>query len=73
MSIFFLVIALLVVAILLSRFTSWSKWGERRSVEHHEQAMEVLRSISSRGAASPSASSPRSSPGSGRWTIGRRS
>src|SRR5438067_1662569 len=54
MSIFFLVIALLVVAILLSRFTSWSKWGERRSVEHHEQAMEVLRSISSRGAPSPS-------------------
>ncbi len=48
MSIFFLVIALLVLAIVLSRFTSWSKWGERRSIEHHERAMEVLRSLSSR-------------------------
>ena len=39
MSIFFLVVALMVAVILLSRLTWWSRWGERRSVEHHEQAM----------------------------------
>ncbi|HWC37040.1 MAG TPA: hypothetical protein VG476_00860, partial [Acidimicrobiales bacterium] len=52
MSIFFLVVALLVAAILLSRLTWWPAWGERRSVKHHEQAMDVLRSLASRRAGS---------------------
>ncbi|HEY1635651.1 MAG TPA: hypothetical protein VGF64_12895, partial [Acidimicrobiales bacterium] len=48
MAIFFLVTGLVVVAILLSQVTWSSKRGERRSVEGHEQAMDVLRSLSNR-------------------------
>ncbi len=47
MSILLLVVVLLVVAIVLSRLT-WVSLGERRSIKHHEQAMDVLRSLSGR-------------------------
>jgi hypothetical protein len=48
MSILLLVVALLVIAIVLSRLTWASQLGERRSIKHHEQAMDVLRSVSGR-------------------------
>jgi hypothetical protein len=44
MSVLLLVVVLLVVAIVLSRLT-WVSLGERRSIKHHEQAMDVLRSL----------------------------
>ena len=47
MSILLLVVVLLVVAIVLSRLT-WASLGERRSIQHHEQAMDVLRSVAGR-------------------------
>jgi hypothetical protein len=47
MSILLLVVVLLVVAIVLSRLT-WASLGERRSIKHHEQAMDVLRSVAGR-------------------------
>jgi hypothetical protein len=47
MSVLLLVVVLLVVAIVLSRLT-WVSLGERRSIEHHEQAMDVLRSVAGR-------------------------
>ncbi len=47
MSILLLVVVLLVVAIVLSRLT-WASLGERQSIRHHEQAMDVLRSVSGR-------------------------
>jgi hypothetical protein len=48
MSILLLVVVLLVIAIVLSRLTWASQIGERRSIKHHEQAMDVLRSVSGR-------------------------
>ncbi|HEX4539254.1 MAG TPA: DUF4115 domain-containing protein [Acidimicrobiales bacterium] len=47
MSVLLLVVVLLVVAIVLSRLT-WVSLGERRSIKHHEQAMDVLRSVAGR-------------------------
>jgi hypothetical protein len=47
MSILLLVVVLLVVVIVLSRLT-WASLGERRSIQHHEQAMDVLRSVAGR-------------------------
>ena len=40
MSILLLVVVLLVVAIVLSRLT-WASLGERRSIQHHEQATRL--------------------------------
>ena len=48
MSILLLVVVLLVIAIVLSRLTWASQLGERRSIKHHEQAMDVLRSVAGR-------------------------
>ncbi|TMM19675.1 MAG: DUF4115 domain-containing protein [Actinobacteria bacterium] len=48
MSILLLVVVLLVIAIVLSRLTWASQFGERRSIKHHEQAMDVLRSVAGR-------------------------
>ena len=64
MSILLVVVGLLVVAILLSRYTWTSKWGDRRSIRGHEDTMGVLRSLSGDqptapgGAGSPSAGTP---------------
>jgi hypothetical protein len=55
MGILLLVTALFVVAILLSHLTWSSKRGERRSVEGHEQAMDVLRSLPNRRIGAPAA------------------
>src|SRR5947207_3863280 len=48
MSILLLVVVLLVIAIVLSRLTWASQLGERRSIKHHEQAMDTLRSVAGR-------------------------